>query len=200
MKKVLPILLIFLFAGCGSKYQRNHSEYTEQEITERAKVYFGYDFDFRNTGNDYIVDGRKISYDEIKNVLASFKETDYRKINFDKIDCTPINNNQDCGTLLKIDTKLFVQTKQEKRLILEQIKKLYDEAYSSGVIIRDVDMCPKCKLVTINGKSYQAREARTELNKISTENIAYIAEYNKPLNPYFFGYSGKAGWIQIWTK
>jgi hypothetical protein len=200
MKKILALLLIFVLTGCGFKYQRNHSEYTEQEIVERAKAYFGYDFDFQNKYNQYSVDGKKLSVESIKTLLTRFKEKDYRKINFEKIDCGENDTEKKCGILLKIDTKLSIQTEQQKREIFEKNKKLYDDAYSSGVLVRDMDMCPECKLITIDYKPYHDREARTELNEIKIENIEYIAEYNKPLNPYFFGSMGKAGWIQIWTK
>lgn len=200
MKKILALFLIFILGGCGFKYQRNHSEYTEQEIVERAKVYFGYDFDFQNKNNEYVFDEKIISVERVKNLLTRFKEKDYRKIGFEKIDCEENNIKKECGILLKIETKLSIQTEEQKRDIYEKNKKLYDDAYSSGILIRDIDMCPECKLITIDYKPYQGRQARTELNEIKIENIEYIAEYNKPLNPYYFGSMGKAGWIQIWTK
>ena len=200
MKKILFLLLIFVFTGCGFKYQRNHSEYTEQEIVERAKAYFGYDFDFQNKANEYIIDGKKSTISGVKYLLARFKEKDYRKIDFEKIDCEDNVEEKKCGILLNIDTKFSIQTEQQKREIFVKNKKLYDDAYSSGLLVRDMDMCPECKLITIDYKPYRGREARTELNEIKIENIDYIAEYKKPLNSYYFGSMGKGGWIQIWTK
>ena len=29
-------------------------------------------------------------------------------------------------------------------------KKLYDDAYSSGILVRDMDMCPECKLIIMD--------------------------------------------------
>tara|TARA_R110002012_G_C11407938_1_gene586635 strand:- start:116 stop:718 length:603 start_codon:yes stop_codon:yes gene_type:complete len=200
MKKILALFLIFILTGCGFKYQRNHSEYTVQEIVERAKIYFGYDFDFQNKDNQYFFDGKKITVDSIKHLLILFKEKDYRKIDFDKIDCEENDAEKKCGVLLKIDTKLSIQSEQQKREIFERNKKIYDDAYSSGVIVRDMDMCPECKLIIIDDKPYVRIEASTKLNKIKIENIEYIAEYNKPLNTYNFGSMGKAGWIKMWTK
>jgi hypothetical protein len=198
MKKVLPILLIFLFAGCGIKYQRNHSEYTEQEITDRAKVYFGYDFDFQNKGNEYIVDGRKISVDSLKIFLTHNKEKDYRKIYFEKKDCENKNTDMNCGIVLNIETKLTEQSESEKIKILERTKNNLNK-YVSKIVIRP-DICNECKLILVNYKPYQNREAKKIINEIQLSDIESIIEYKQPLNPVYFGSMAKAGWVQIWTK
>ena len=64
MKKFLVLLLIFILAGCGFKYERNHSEYSQEEIEQRAKVYFNYEFDFQNIENEYYVDNKKLSIEQ----------------------------------------------------------------------------------------------------------------------------------------
>ncbi|WP_299208048.1 hypothetical protein [uncultured Dokdonia sp.] len=198
MKKFLVLLLIFILAGCGFKYERNHSEYSQEEIEQRAKVYFNYEFDFQNIENEYYVDNKKLSIDSLKTTLQYFKKKDYKKIDFEKKDCEETETRKNCGITLKIHTKRTKQSEEEKRKILERTINNLNESVSK-ILIRP-DICNECRLVFINFKPYQNREAKKVLNQIQIENIEYIAEYDKPLNPYFFGSMGKAGWIQIWTK
>ena len=183
MKKIPVLLLILMILGCSYTYQRNNSEYTEQEIIDRAKIYFGYDFDFQNKGNKYFVDKEELSVDSVKNLLTH---------------CEGIDKNLNCGIILTIDTKQTKQIEKEKNKILEKTKSNLNKSISK-VLIRP-DICDKCKLVIIDYKPYHNREAQKILNKIRVQDIESIIEYEKPLNPNYFGTMSKAGWVQIWMK
>ena len=199
MKKISLLILIFALIGCGSKYQRNHSKYTEKEIKERAKVYFGYDFDFKNSLNNYIVDGKNLNVNEFKLILDKFKEREYRKIDFEKKACDNSSIVSNCGLILTIETDLSNQNESQKREILERTMQVYRSGISD-TIIRDQDICPECKLIFINNQPYKQRDALKILNEIDIDEIEYIVEFDKPMNPEYFGKIGQSGWVQIFTK
>ncbi|MAY52569.1 MAG: hypothetical protein CMC75_04815 [Flavobacteriaceae bacterium] len=201
MKKISVILLLTVLTGCGIKYQRNHSEYSIEEIQNRAKVYFGLDFNIDNSFNGYIVDGQEILADDFRSVLKNFKERDYRKIDFIKKDCKNPSLDLNCGLTVIIDTKNTIQSESEKKEILERNKQIFENGIPD-IIIPHQEICRDCKLIYIDYQPYEKREAQKVLNEIKLEQIEYIAEYNKSMNPEYFSRSGigQAGWIQIWTK
>ena len=194
MKVYIIILSIIITAGCSTSKKTN--VHAHKYCNDIAANYFETKFDIKmDTANfcDFVLqDG--VPYQLDQENCRSLPNDDYFLDYLYFPENTIIDKN--CDRIMLLVSK-DSQTTSEKRKLLQELKKEYEQYKDTVNDYR----CPDCMMVVINGSSNLPYQTREILNKMKVKDIRYIKRYDKPMNSIFYGFSGKEkGIIEIQMK
>ena len=196
----IPFLFTLLtLISCSTTKEKMEikSFYTSTEIVKMAEWRFGYNLENLKLCNLYVVDGVPFNQKNIDSVLAHIDQRNFRLIDFFNTSKETTWHHGDCDLIPLIQT---TNTKQQPSYTidkLESIKEIYRKR-SKEVRIAGTS-CEYCPLIIVDHKYLNERDILDELSKLEISDIDFIADYQKSLNPEFYGSLGKNGVVEIFT-
>lgn len=168
--------------------------YTREEIFEIANWKYLLSRDVITFCDLYVINGIPYTHEKVDSVLSGIPREDVGILTFVKNSFS----HRDCDVITVIRSQ--VQTRDEKREVLEEFKDKFNNFVNDGVIIHGF-ICSECPLVIINDVPFHSPyKAKSVLNDISIDSIKSIYYDTRMLNLAMYGYIGSNGVLDIKMK
>jgi len=200
----IPSLLVGFLMSCSVQNieQKPESTYSTEDIIRMAEWRFNLDINAEKICDLFILDGVPFEKKRMDSLLLAYDRRDMRMITFLHTNDAfrgLYGNSRPCDWIPMIQTNDNKQSNAYKREILNKVIDAY-QRYEGEVKIAGTS-CSSCPMVVLDGRSFHNDNTVLEtLRGLKIGSIEFVANYQLPHNPVYFGAMGKNGVVEIFSK